>query len=165
MISNADYRSVMSRVPTSVAVITATIDDRPIGMTVGTFTSVSLDPPLVAFFVDRSSTTWPKLAEAEHFGINILGAGAGAVCRAFARRGHDRFTDVMWNPSERGVPLLEQAIVTAECTPYRVDPVGDHLQVVARVENLEQRGSDDPLIFLHGGFVEMSTSARPEVEA
>ncbi|MEU2002604.1 flavin reductase family protein [Rhodococcus sp. NPDC019627] len=155
----------MSHVPTSVAVITATTGGEPAGMTVGTFTSVSLDPPLVAFYVDLGSTTWPVLAEAEYFGINILGSGCGEVCRAFSRRGQDRFAGVAWKPSERGVPLLEDAIVTVECSPHRVDRIGDHLQVVGEVEDLIQQSIDEPLIFLRGGFVDMSAIAGRAVDA
>ncbi|MFF9803100.1 flavin reductase family protein, partial [Streptomyces rochei] len=70
----ADYRHALGHVPTSVAVVTASArSGLPVGMTVGSFTSVSLDPPLIAFFVDRSSKTWPRLYEASRFGVNILG--------------------------------------------------------------------------------------------
>jgi 3-hydroxy-9,10-secoandrosta-1,3,5(10)-triene-9,17-dione monooxygenase reductase component len=165
VLSPADYRRVMSHIPTSVSIITAMTDAGPAGMTVGTFTSVSLDPPLVAFYVDQGSTTWPMLAEAEYFGINILRSGCGDVCRAFSRRGQDRFAGVAWKPSDRGVPLLEDAIVTVECSPHRVDRIGDHLQVVGEVEDLIQQGIDEPLIFLRGGFVDMSAIAGRAVDA
>jgi 3-hydroxy-9,10-secoandrosta-1,3,5(10)-triene-9,17-dione monooxygenase reductase component len=153
-----DYRRVLGHVPTSVAIVTASTRSGPVGMTVGSFTSVSLDPPLVAFFVDRSSKTWSRLYEASHFGVNILGHAHSDLCKAFSRRGEDRFLDVDWHPSARGVPLLEEAIVTLECTRFKIDLIGDHYQVVGRVEALELRATDPPLIFLRGGFVDMSGS-------
>src|SRR6476659_9037630 len=86
----ADYRRVLGHVPTSVSVVTGLAAmGNPVGMTVGSFTSVSLDPPLIAFFVDRSSTTWPRLYETEYFGVNILGHDQGELCRAFSRRAED----------------------------------------------------------------------------
>ena len=154
-----DYRRILGHVPTSVSVITAMTENGPAGMTVGTFTSVSLDPPLVAFYVDLGSTTWPTLAGADHFGINVLGARAGDLCRAFSRRGADRFVGVDWAPSAAGVPWLADAIVSLECAPHSVDRIGDHLHVVGRVEALTMQGSDEPLIFLRGGFVDMSAIA------
>lgn len=159
-----DYRHVMSHVPTSVSVITAMTENGPAGMTVGTFTSVSLDPPLVAFYVDLGSTTWPVLAEADHFGINVLGAHAGDLCRAFARRGAERFLGVEWSPSGHGVPWLSDAIVSIDCSPHSVDRIGDHLHVVGRVEAIAQQRSDEPLIFLRGGFVDMSAIADRGVD-
>ncbi|MEH0639535.1 MULTISPECIES: flavin reductase family protein [Streptomyces] len=153
-----DYRRALGHVPTSVAVVTASARSGPVGMTVGSFTSVSLDPPLIAFFVDRSSKTWPRLYEASHFGVNVLGHGHGELCKAFSRRSEDRFLDVDWHLSARGLPLLDEAIVTMECTRFKVDLIGDHYQVVGRVESLELRATDPPLIFLRGGFLDLTAS-------
>jgi 3-hydroxy-9,10-secoandrosta-1,3,5(10)-triene-9,17-dione monooxygenase reductase component len=153
-----DYRRVLGHVPTSVAVVTANARSGPVGMTIGSFTSVSLEPPLIAFFVDRCSTTWPRLYEVSYFGVNILGHGQSALCKAFSRRGEDRFLGVGWSMSARGVPLLDEAIVALECTRFKVDLIGDHYQVVGRVETMEVRASDPPLIFLRGGFVDLSSS-------
>lgn len=152
---STDYRKVLGHVPTSVSVVTAPSSSGPVGMTVGSFTSVSLAPPLIAFFVDRSSTTWPRLYASDHFGVNVLGHDQSALCRAFSRRVADRFDGVAWQPSTRGVPLLEEAIVTLECTRVKVDLIGDHYQVVGRVESLQLRATNPPLIFLQGGFVDL----------
>ncbi|GGG26627.1 hypothetical protein GCM10007304_45510 [Rhodococcoides trifolii] len=150
-----DYRKVMGHIPTSVSIITATTEAGPAGMTVGTFTSVSLEPRLVAFYVDLGSTTWPVIAEADYFGINVLGSQSREMCRAFSRRGQDRFAGVAWEPSHRGVPMLDGATVTVECAPYRVDRIGDHLHVVGEVLDLVKRDAEEPLIFLRGGFVDL----------
>ncbi|WP_145766186.1 flavin reductase family protein [Streptomyces brevispora] len=153
----AAYRRVLGHVPTSVAVVTATgRSGRPVGMTVGSFTSVSLDPPLIAFFVDQASSTWPHLYAADHFGVSILGHAQSELCRAFSRRSQDRFEGVDWHMSGLGVPLLSDAIVTLECTRAKIDLIGDHYQVVGRVEAMELRAPNPPLIFLQGGFVDMA---------
>ncbi|XVQ06442.1 flavin reductase family protein [Spirillospora sp. CA-255316] len=149
----ARYRKVLGHVPTCVAVITAQARSGPVGMTIGSFTSVSLSPPLITFFVDRSSRTWPRLHEASYFGVNILGHDHGDLCRAFSRRTEDRFLDVGWSRSARGVPLLDDAIVTLECARYKVDRIGDHYQVVGRVQSMDLRTVDSPLIFLRGALV------------
>lgn len=150
-----DYRRVLGHVPTSVSVVTGLARSGPVGMTVGSFTSVSLDPPLIAFFVDKSSSTWPRLYESDYFAVNILGHAQSELCRAFARRREDRFEGVDWHASEHGVPLLNEAIVRIECARYKVDLIGDHYQVVGKVTSLELSAEDPPLIFLRGGFIDL----------
>jgi 3-hydroxy-9,10-secoandrosta-1,3,5(10)-triene-9,17-dione monooxygenase reductase component len=160
---SAGYRKLLGHVPTSVAVITAQLDSGPAGLTVGTFTSVSLDPPLVAFFVDLGSTTWPQLSTAERLGINILRASQGELCRSFSRRSENRFEGVGWTPSETGVPLLDDALLTLECTQHRVDEIGDHYLVVCRVESVSLQGRENqPLIFLRGGFLDLDADDERE---
>lgn len=151
----AAYRRALGHVPTSVAVVTAKGTSGPVGMTVGSFTSVSLDPPLITFFVDLSSKTWPALYASDHFGVNILGHDQVDLCRAFSRPSEDRFSGVDWRLSERGIPLLDGAIVILECTRVKVDLIGDHYQVVGRVDSMRLQATDPPLVFLHGKFVNM----------
>ncbi|MFI5719576.1 flavin reductase family protein [Nocardia sp. NPDC051750] len=152
---SAVYRKALGHVPTSVAIVTGAGRPGPVGMTVGSFTSVSLDPPLITFFVGRGSSTWLKLYAGDHFGVNILGHDQGELCRAFSRPVEDRFAGVAWRRSALGVPLLEAAIVNLECTRVRVDVIGDHYQVVGRVESLRLQATDPPLIFLRGGFIDL----------
>jgi 3-hydroxy-9,10-secoandrosta-1,3,5(10)-triene-9,17-dione monooxygenase reductase component len=150
----AAYRRVLGHVPTCVAVVTGTTRSGIIGLTVGSFTSVSLDPPLITFFVDRSSRTWPRLYELDHFGVSILGSDQRELCAAFSRRSEDRFVGVDWSMSDRGIPLLDDAVVRLECSRFKIDLLGDHYQVVGRVESLELGIPDLPLIFLRGGFLD-----------
>src|SRR6516225_491463 len=99
-IAPRQFRDVLGHFPTGVAVITSVGDSgQPIGMAVGSFTSVSLDPPLVAFLPDRGSSTFPVIREAGRFCVNILAGGQEAVSRTFATRGADRFGSVAWHPS------------------------------------------------------------------
>lgn len=147
------FRHVLGHVPTSVAIVTAMSRGRPVGVTVGSFGSVSLDPPLVNFFIDRSSRTWPQLNESSTFTVNILGADHAHLCRAFSRRGADRFEGVAWELSDVGNPVLEDATVALDCTRYKVDVLGDHVQVVGRVDAMRLRTAGLPLVFYRGDFL------------
>ena len=152
---SAAYRRALGHVPTSVAVVTAKGLSGPVGMTVGSFTSVSLDPPLITFFVDLSSKTWPGMYASDHFGVNILGHDQVDLCRAFSRSSEDRFSGISWRESQHGIPVLDEAIVTLECTRVKVDIIGDHYQIVGRVDSMRLQATDPPLVFLHGKFVNM----------
>ena len=102
------FRRVLGHFPTGVAVVTGMDSDgHPVGMAVGSFTSVSLDPPLVAFMPDRSSTSWPRLRDSGSFCVNILGSDQESVCRAFAARGGDKFAELSWQPASSGSPVLD----------------------------------------------------------
>jgi 3-hydroxy-9,10-secoandrosta-1,3,5(10)-triene-9,17-dione monooxygenase reductase component len=146
-------RHVLGRYPTGVAVITAQAPSGPIGMAVNSFTSVSLDPPLVLFCPAHSSTTWPKLRRAASLAVNVLSAEQGEISALFARRGADRFTEMSWSPGENGAPLIEDALGWMECTVESEQEAGDHWVVVARIERLGVHTTiDEPLIFFGGRY-------------
>ncbi|MET4538395.1 3-hydroxy-9,10-secoandrosta-1,3,5(10)-triene-9,17-dione monooxygenase reductase component [Arthrobacter bambusae] len=150
------FRVAMSYVPTPVAIVTAMTEEGPVGMTVGSFTSVSLSPTLVTFFVDVSSTTWPKLKTSPTFAINILGHDKGDLCRAFSRRGADRFNGVDWSLNENGNPTLADASVSLECIPYSTLILGDHVQVVGEVRGFQVLDEGMPLVFFKGSFLDLA---------
>src|SRR5437868_3535599 len=104
-----EFRRVLGHFPTGVVAITAP-DGEPVGMAVGSFASISLEPPLVGFFVDRGSSTWPRVARAGSFAVNVLAADQEAVCRRFGRKGVDRFAGVRWHPGHGDAPLLDGAV-------------------------------------------------------
>lgn len=151
-----EFRRVMSHYPTGVVVVSALVDGRPQGMAAGSFLSVSLDPPLVAFCADHSSTTWPGLRTAGAFVVNVLGASQQDVCRTFAQRGVDRFAGQSWTPDANGHPVLNASPVWISCRLEAVHVVGDHDLVVGRVEDLGMRTEQDPLVFLRGGYPRLS---------
>src|SRR5581483_7424445 len=108
VIDPKQFRAVLGNYPTGVVVITAVEDGgAPCGMAVGSFTSVSLDPPLVAFLPDKSSTSFPKIRTASSFCVNVLAAEQEDICRAFARSGGDKFAGVAWTPTASGAPKLD----------------------------------------------------------
>ncbi|WP_234441456.1 flavin reductase family protein [Streptomyces scabiei] len=175
-VDQAEFRRVLGNFATGVTVITAPPsppsagdpaatghltghldglpDDRPAGFACQSFSSLSLDPPLVAFMVGRTSTTWPRIARAGVFCVNVLGADQGDLCRSFAVSGADKFAGVAHTPAPAtGSPRLTGAAAWIDCTIHAVHTGGDHLIVVGRVKAL---GTDDeamgPLLFHRGRF-------------
>lgn len=151
-IDPAAFRKVLASYPTGVCIITALVDDRPAGMVVGTFTSVSLDPPLVGFFPAKTSSSWPLMEQAGHFAVNILGADQQDVCRAASARGADKFLGVDFVMSEHNLPIIANAIACIECRLYSVTEAGDHLFVLGEVMRMETVREDDPMLFHQGRF-------------
>lgn len=148
------FRQVLGHYPTGVSVITSADDDgRPAaGMVVGTFTSVSLDPPLVAFLPDKDSTSWPLIAETGRFCVNVLGAEQEALCRKFSARGGDKFDGVAWHLSPSGSPVLEGVVAWVDCRIEQIVESGDHYIVVGRVLDLAVATDTLPLTFHRGSF-------------
>ncbi|SEG66092.1 NADH-FMN oxidoreductase RutF, flavin reductase (DIM6/NTAB) family [Thermomonospora echinospora] len=145
-------RKVLGHYPTGVVVVTAVHGGEPVGMAVGSFTSVSLRPALVGFFPDSSSTTWPRIREAGAFCVNVLGEDHQDVCRLFATRGADKFGALSWEPGPTGSPVLRQAISWIDCTLENVQEAGDHFLALGRVVDLSARSGGGPLIFYRGGY-------------
>ncbi|MFE7775840.1 flavin reductase family protein [Streptomyces sp. NPDC057445] len=151
----AEFRRVLGHFASGVTVITAydTEGGGPAGFACQSFASLSLDPPLVAFMVARTSTTWPRIARAGAFCVNILGVDQGELCRAFAVSGADKFAGVTHAPAPvTGSPRLASAPAWIDCTIRTVHTGGDHLIVVGRVEALGAEEDGDPLLFHRGRF-------------
>jgi flavin reductase (DIM6/NTAB) family NADH-FMN oxidoreductase RutF len=150
---NRHFRDVLGHFPTGVTIVTA-IDQagKPIGFAVGSFTSVSLDPPLVAFLPARSSTTFPKVRAAASFCVNVLGSDQEEVCRLFATRGAEKFSRLKWTPAPSGAPILDGASAWLDCTIETIHEAGDHLIVVGRVHELDVVHLGPPLVFFRGGY-------------
>jgi flavin reductase (DIM6/NTAB) family NADH-FMN oxidoreductase RutF/DNA-binding IclR family transcriptional regulator len=161
------FRDVLGNVPTAVVAITAMDEEgKPTGLTVGSFASVSLDPPLVAFLPDKSSSTFPKIQKAGQFCANILTANQEDVCRNLAIKGGDKFARLRWEESPFGTPHIEGAIGWIDCTITDIHDAGDHLIVVGAVDALRADHRDSPLIFLRGGYGRFaSTSLSAPAEA
>ena len=149
----AKFRTVLGHFPTGVAVVTGVdTDGKPAGMAVGSFSSVSLDPPLVAFMPDKSSTSWPRFRDSGSFCVNILGAEQESVCRAFAMKGGDKFSDLAWAPAGSGSPILDGVLAWIDCDIEAVHEAGDHDIVIGRVRQLEIGTPALPLVFFQGGY-------------
>lgn len=156
-----DFRHAMRHVATPVAIVTSTsrASNLPVGMTVGSFTSVSLDPTMITFFVDISSTTWPKMQDSRTFVVNVLGHEDGALCRAFSRKG-DRFADVDWSTSPAGDPVLSDASVVLFCSMYSTSRIGDHIQVVGEVDAAAVQHDTLPLVYFQSDFLAVTPSIK-----
>ncbi|ADP83076.1 flavin reductase [Pseudofrankia inefficax] len=153
MIDPGIFRRVLGNFPTGVAVITGLdAGGAPVGLAVGSFASASLDPPLVAFFPDRSSSSWPRIAATGRFCVNILGFDQEAVCRTFAVRGGDKFAELSWRSAPSGAPVLDGVVAWIDCDLEAVHPAGDHDLVLGRVRTLDVGRSVLPLVFFQGGY-------------
>lgn len=152
----AEFRRVLGHFATGVTVVTAhdpDDPDGPAGFACQSFASLSLDPPLVTFMVARTSTTWPRIARSGAFCVNILGAEQGALCRAFAVSGADKFAGVTYRAAPAtGSPLLASVPAWVDCRIQAVHTGGDHLIVVGRVEALGAADGVGPLLFHRGTF-------------
>jgi 3-hydroxy-9,10-secoandrosta-1,3,5(10)-triene-9,17-dione monooxygenase reductase component len=148
------FRGVLGRFATGVVAVTA-IDQasgQPTGLAANSFTSVSLDPPLVAFCVARSSTTWPKLRGADRLCINVLADHQREICLQLATKGGAKFHGLTWTKSPGGQPVLDGAIAWLECSPEAEHEAGDHVIVVCRVHYLDRHHDNGPLLFYRGGY-------------
>ncbi|MER5731595.1 flavin reductase family protein [Streptomyces sp. NPDC002138] len=159
-IDPGEFRSVMGNFASGVTIITSPAaegEDSPAGFACQSFASLSLDPPLVTFMVARTSTTWPRIARAGVFCVNILGAQQGLLCRAFAVSGADKFAGVAHTPAPvTGSPQLDAVPAWIDCRIHAVHTGGDHLIVVGRVEAMGAAGEDGPLLFHKGKFGRLS---------
>lgn len=146
------FRSVLGHLPTGVSVVTARPpDDRPAGLVVGSVTSVSLDPPLVAYLPGKGSTSFPRMRRAPSFCINVLSARQLAVCESFAEPGADKFEGIGWTSAPSGAPVLDGVVAWIDCRPYAVHEAGDHFIVVGEVRALGA-GEGDALAFYRGRY-------------
>ncbi|NDZ80935.1 flavin reductase family protein [Streptomyces sp. SID10853] len=144
-------RAVMAKVPTSVAVVAGDPDGRA-ALVIGSFVSVSLEPSLVGFFVDRSSTSWPKLRTADLLGISVLSSRQHSMCDKIGRKHEDRFDEAHWTKGPLGSPVLPGAVAHIECRIEQVSPAGDHELVLVRVIGLSEGETTDPLVFHDRGY-------------
>lgn len=153
-IDSRRFRTIMGRFATGVVAVTAVDPEtgRPTGLAVGSFTSVSLEPPLVSFCVAHTSTTWQRLRSARRLCVNILAASQLDVCLRMAARGVERFAGLEWAPSPGGGPVIDGALAWLECSVDAEYVAGDHMIVVARVHHLDRHHDGDPLIFYRGGY-------------
>ncbi|MEV6050225.1 flavin reductase family protein [Streptomyces sp. NPDC052107] len=152
----SEFRRVLGSFASGVTVITAPAaeeEDGPAGFACQSFASLSLEPPLVCFMVGRTSTTWPRIARAGVFCVNVLSAGQGELCRAFAVSGADKFAGVAYDAAPvSGSPRLAGAAAWIDCTVHAVHTGGDHLIVVGRVDALGTEEPGEPLLFHRGRF-------------
>jgi flavin reductase (DIM6/NTAB) family NADH-FMN oxidoreductase RutF len=151
-IEAATFREVLGYYPTGVCVITAMgAAGQPVGMVVGSFSSVSLDPPLVGFFPAVNSGSWPQIEASGHFCVNVLSSDQTALCRQIASPG-DKFAGVEYTVSAHGLPVLDGAMASIECRLESVSAAGDHWLVLGRVLGLEARRESDPMLFFRGQY-------------
>ena len=152
-LDGAHFRQVLGHFPTGVTVITADGADGPVGLAVGSFTSVSLVPPLVAFCPDKGSLSWSKIKAAGSFCVNVLAEDQEVLCRTFASKGADKFEGIGWEPTSTGSPKLAGVLAWIDCTIEAVHDAGDHEICVGRVQEMDVGVEPaGPLVFYRGGY-------------
>lgn len=149
---SARFRQVLGHFPTGVCVVASMVDEEPVGLAIGSFFSVSLEPPLVGFCVGTSSSTWPRLRAAGSFCVSVLGDHQEAVSRAFGSKDPDKFSGIGWDRSPLGAPRITDALAWIDCEIAEVHPAGDHDIVVGAVADLGLTHEGQPLVFFRGGY-------------
>ena len=148
----AKFRQVLGHFPTGVTVITGIADDRPVGMAIGSFASLSLEPPQVLFCAGNHSSTWPRLRASGRFCVNVLAEDQEDVCRVFAGRSDDKFAGIGWRRSGLGLPILDGVLAYIDCELTNVVPSGDHEIAIGTVHDLDVVHEGGPLLFFRGGY-------------
>lgn len=154
-----EFRRILGHYPTGVCAVTAMVAEMPVGMIVGSFTSASLDPPLIAFFPDKRSTTGQKIVTIGHFCVNILAEHQNDVCNALASKSENKFEQVIYRRSGSGMPVIEGAVAWIDCDLHAIHEAGDHYMVLGRVLSLGVEHTPGPLLFFQGCYGRFSPIA------
>lgn len=148
-------RRAYSMFPSGVTAVCAIIDGQPVGMAASSFTSVSLDPPLVSVCIALTSSTWPILRTAHRLGVSVLGERHGQVARQLAARGGDRFAGVAYEVNQ-GAVLVPDAAMWAVCSLDQEFTAGDHVIAVLRVYSADPHPEIRPIIFHASDFHQLA---------
>jgi flavin reductase (DIM6/NTAB) family NADH-FMN oxidoreductase RutF len=143
------FRRALGAFPSGVTAVCALVDGAPIGMAASSFTSLSLDPPLVSVAFGTASWTWARLRGAHLIGVSVLAAEHEDLCRALAAPGPDRFDGVEWTATPEGAVHIDGSALTLTCSIDNVVTVGDHDLAVFLVHDANGTSSTEPLVF-HG---------------
>ena len=154
-VDSARFRTVLGHFATGVTVVTGQGQGGPAGMAANSFTSVSLDPPLVLVCMAHTSSTWPAIRASGNFAINILGEHQEETSRRFSARVGDRFQGVGWAAGKTGSPILHDAIAFIDCVIDAEHDAGDHVIVVGRVVDMGLPAERGPLLFWRGGYAQL----------
>lgn len=152
MADPAEFRRVLGHFCSGIVLVSALEDGRPVGMTCQAFTSLSLDPPLIAVAAARTSTTYPRIRRAGVFSVCMLGEQCEQLARVFGTSGIDKFADVSWHTGPRGTPIVDDSIAWLECRLSAEHDGGDHFLTVAEVLAMGHAPQAAPLVFYRGAF-------------
>ncbi len=151
------FRQTMSLFPTGVSVVSAATEGEPRGFTANSLVSVSLDPMLVCWSIQNTSSQFALYSEARDFAVSILGDGQREVAARYARPGHSemRLQDFVW--TESGLPVIAGAIATIHCRQWSLYPAGDHTMIFGEVVGVEANNGAAPLTYFRGDFSTLGT--------
>jgi Conserved protein/domain typically associated with flavoprotein oxygenases, DIM6/NTAB family len=155
-ISKDEFRSALGRFASGVTIVTTkTKEDKPIGITVSAFASVSLEPPLILVCIDKRASVHDILEEGHPFSVNILAEDQEILSRRFASKEPDRFAGIGYTEGEAGVPILNGALAAIECRVAHSYSGGDHTIIVGEVERIDVTDGK-PLAYFRGGYVQLA---------
>ncbi|PKU25546.1 flavin reductase family protein [Telmatospirillum siberiense] len=153
------FRNALGCFPTGVTIVTSLKEDgAPIGVTISSFSSLSLSPPLVLFCLDDRNSELDSFLRAGHFAINVLSDAQQDLSDRFASRKSGKWDGVSWEPWNSGVPILNGCLANFECALVAVHDGGDHRIFVGQVERMRQSEEGKPLIYWRGNYVGLSDS-------
>lgn len=150
-------RQAFACFPSGVTAVCALAVDGPVGMAVSSFTSVSLDPPLLSVCVQNTSSTWPKLRKHRRLGLSVLAEDQAVAGRRLAMKTGDRFADVTWQSSAEGALFVLSAAAWFDCSIHLELPAGDHTVVLLEVHGLHAKPDVPPLVFHGSRFRRLDT--------
>ncbi|MDG2026567.1 MAG: flavin reductase family protein [Acidimicrobiales bacterium] len=154
-IDPGEFRRVLGHFPTGVTVVTGADADGPAGMAIGSFASVSLDPPLVMFCPGNTSASWLRIKETGAFCVNVLAADQKDTCGVFASKAEDKFEGIDWTTDVTGAPVIPGSLAVIDCELHAILDGGDHDIVVGLVKSLrtsDEAADTGPLLFYQGGY-------------
>lgn len=155
-VNKEEFRSALGRFASGVTVVTTkTKDDKPIGITVSAFASVSLEPPLILVCIDKRTSIHGLLEEGHHFAVNVLAEDQEIISRRFASKDIDRFSGTGYADGVIGSPVLTDTLASIECHVVNAYPGGDHSIIVGQVERVNV-SDGKPLAYFRGGYVQLA---------
>jgi flavin reductase (DIM6/NTAB) family NADH-FMN oxidoreductase RutF len=151
-----ELRNALGRFATGVTVVTAVSDKgQALGMTANSFSSVSLDPPLVLWSLQNNSDVYETFSRPQHYAINVLSSEQQAYSNQYARKGQHVLEEAHYRLGKYGAPIIRHALATFECELYATHEAGDHLIIIGRVTEMHQRPTGEPLLFYCGRYREL----------
>lgn len=143
----ASFKEVMGNYPTGVTVITAYDEqNNPIGLTVNSFASVSLDPMLILWSIDKRSASYESILKTDKFAVNILAEDQSDLCILFSSKVADRFSQCKWTKSDLNLPLLTDSLAVMQCKTFKQVDAGDHTILIGEVIDIQKTGKE-PLLY------------------
>jgi flavin reductase (DIM6/NTAB) family NADH-FMN oxidoreductase RutF len=156
-IDGRELRDALGRFATGVCLITTVSEEgEALAMTANSFSSVSLDPPLVLWSLQNNSDVYDIFARPRYYAINVLASEQESLSNQYARKGQHQLDSAHFSPGKYGAPVISNALVSFECELDATHEGGDHLIIVGRVLDMSTRPSGDPLLFYCGGYRELA---------
>ena len=155
-----EFRNALGQFATGVTIITTMTDDgEPIGLTANSFSSVSLDPPLVLFCLDRNSYSFAHFEKSSHFVVNVLASDQQEISNHFAKPSEDKFRDISFDVCGVGCPAFDGSLAVFECETQAIHEAGDHIILIGHVLSFKADSEREPLLYFRGGYRNVEAAA------